>query len=361
MQHITINGREIGPGKPAYIIAEMSANHGGSIERAKEVIHAMKESGADAVKLQTYTPDTLTIDCNSQHFTACLKGTIWEGKTLYELYKEACMPWEWQKELKECAESLGMDCFSTAFDLSSVDFLEELSVPAMKIASFEIVHLPLIRRVAALGVPIILSTGMATKEEISEALTATREGGATEIVLLKCTSAYPASISDANLKTIPDMRERFGVPVGVSDHTLGSAVPVTAAVLGACVIEKHFVLDRERDKGPDSSFSMEPDEFKAMVDVVRKVEENSASEQVTEEAMGEVTYGSADGEKGSMIFRPSIFVVKDMEKGDEFTKGNTRIIRPGYGMLPEHYEKVLGKMAVRDIERGTPLSQILFA
>ena len=352
--HIVINGRKIGEGEPAYIIAEMSANHGQDFEKAKELIHAMKEAGANAVKIQTYTPDTVTIDCDNPYFVDCLKGTIWEGQSLYALYGEAFTPWEWQPELKVLAESLGMDCFSTPIGEEAITLLEEMDVPVYKVSSFEIVHLPLIRRIAATGKPMIISTGMATKEEIQDALDAA--ANASGIALLKCTSAYPAKIDDANLRTIPAMAAEFHVPVGLSDHTMGHAVPVAAITQHACIIEKHFVLSREKDKGPDSTFSMEPQEFRAMVDAVRQAEKNIDTVPVDERALGEVHYGTSSGDKGSTIFRPSIFVVEDIEAGEKFTNRNTRIIRPGNGLKPKHFEEVLGKKAAHAIPRGTPLT-----
>ncbi|MSR86577.1 pseudaminic acid synthase [Candidatus Peribacteria bacterium] len=332
----------------------MSANHGQDKARAIEIIHAMKEAGADAVKIQTYTPDTITINCSNKYFTDCLKGTLWEGKTLYELYGDAFTPWEWQPELQETAQSLGMDFFSSPFDVTAVDFLEKMDVPAYKVASFEIVHFPLIRRIAATGKPIILSTGMATEKEITEAINAAK--GSRGIALLKCTSAYPAKIEDANLRTIPAMAEKFSVPVGLSDHTPGSAVPVTAVTVGACIIEKHFVLDRKRDKGPDSKFSMEPHEFKAMVDAVRAAEKDPTSAPIDEKALGSVHFGPTEGDKKSLAFRPSIFVTKDMQKGDTFTPENTRIIRPGYGEPPGDWDQVMGRRTALPIERGTPVT-----
>ena len=358
---ITIGGRKIGSGFPAYIIAEMSANHGHDKGKAIEMIHAMKESGADAVKLQTYTPDTITINCRNSYFVDCLKGTLWEGKSLYELYGEAYTPWEWQPALKEEAEMLGMDCFSSPFDVTAVDFLETMNVPAYKVASFELVHLPLIRRIAETRKPIIMSTGMATREEITDALHVARDAGATDIALLKCTSAYPAKLEDANLLTIPDMLQSFGVPVGLSDHTPGSAVPVAAVQMGACIIEKHFVLDRERDKGPDSSFSMEPKEFRAMVDAVRNTERHPSSIKSEQSILGTVQYGPSEGEKGSAVFRPSIFVVESVRQVEVFTERNVRITRPGYGLLPKRLPDILGKIATRAIERGTPLSMDLIS
>lgn len=361
MKPITIGRRAIGPGLPAYIIAEMSANHGQDKAKAAEIVRAMKESGADAVKLQTYTPETITIDCRNACFTDCLNGTIWVGRSLFELYGDAFTPWEWQPELKTLAENLGMECFSTPFDETAVDFLERMDVPAYKVASFELVHLPLIRRIAKTGKPMILSTGMATKAEIGEALSAAREAGASEIALLKCTSAYPAKPEDANLRTIPDMMREFGVPVGVSDHTTGDAVPVAAVAQGACIIEKHFVLDRERDKGPDSSFSMEPLEFRKMADAVRAAESDAGSAEIYGETLGAVRYGPVGGDKGSLIFRPSVFVVEDMLEGDAFAERNTRIIRPGCGLPPKELENVIGRRAKSAIARGTPLSWALVA
>jgi len=361
MTTIVIRGRTIGQGHPAYIIAEMSANHGQDKTKALEIIHAMKESGADAVKLQTYTRDTMTLDCDNAYFTDCLKGTLWEGKSLYALYGEAYTPWEWQGALKEEAERLGMDCFSTPFDFTAVDFLEGLGMPAYKIASFELTHLPLIRKVAATGKPLILSTGMGTREEIADALAAARGAGAAQIALLKCTSAYPANIEDANLRTIPAMAEEFHVPVGLSDHTMGYAVPVAAVTQGACIIEKHFVLDRERDKGPDSAFSMEPAEFRAMVDVVRGMERDPASAMVNEAALGEVHFGPSRGDSKSMVFRPSIFAMRDIAAGDTFTVNNIRIARPGYGLPPKDWDAVLGRTAQAAIARGTPLAWNIIA
>lgn len=376
-----IGTRSIGVGNPAYIIAEMSANHGQSFERAVAIIHAMKDAGADAVKLQTYTPDTITIDCDNRYFTDCLKGTLWEGKTLYELYAEAFTPWDWQPKLKEEAEELGMDFFSTPFDVTAVDFLEQMDVPAYKVASFEIVHLPLIRRIAATGKPMILSTGMATKEEITEAIDAARSAGVMvskpvlsaaeasnhtrasglDIALLKCTSAYPARMEDANLRTIPAMMEEFGVPVGLSDHTMGHAAPVTAITLGASIIEKHFVMDREKDKGPDSAFSMEPQEFRDMVDAVRAAERDPQSAPIEEKALGAARFRPTDAERKSLLFRPSIFVVEDVRAGEPFTERNLRIIRPGDGLAPKELPRVLGTNAAKNIERGTPLSMDLLA
>lgn len=341
---IVVGNRRIGSGNPAYIIAEMSANHGQDYGKAVEIIHAMEEAGADAVKLQTYTADTMTIECDREEFRIG-KGTIWEGKTLYELYGEAYTPWEWQPKLKEVANELGMDLFSTPFDSTAVDFLEAMDVPAYKIASFELVDLPLIERIAQTGKPIIMSTGMGTEDEIRDAVDAVRKAGNDRLVLLKCTSAYPTPPEEMNLRTIPDMRERFGVPVGLSDHTLGIAVPVAAVALGACVIEKHFCLSRD-EPGPDTAFSLEPKEFRAMVDAVR----------TAERAIGTVSYSRSAKEEATAVFRRSLFAVKNIAEGEELTEKNIRSIRPGHGLPPKELGNILGKRAKRNIERGTPLT-----
>ncbi len=308
------------------------------------MIRAAGRAGADAVKLQTYTPETITIDCDNDHFRIG-EGTVWAGKTLFELYGEAFTPWEWQPKLKDVANEEGMDLFSTPFDHSAVDFLEEMGVPCYKIASFEIVDIPLIRKVAATGKPMIMSTGMATIEEIDEAVTAARQSGCDQICLLKCTSAYPATPEMMNLRAIPDLAERFDVVAGLSDHTLNLEVSLTAVALGACMIEKHFTLDRSAG-GPDSAFSLEPDEFRDMVGSVRLVEQ----------ALGSVTYGAGQDEDASMIFRRSLFVVEDVEEGELFTEGNVRSIRPGIGLHPRHLEEVIGRPAAMTVSRGTPLS-----
>ncbi len=341
---MTINGRDIGPGKSVYIIAEMSANHNQEFEQAVRILEAAREAGVDAVKLQTYTPDTLTINCSNEHFQI-ESGTIWEGRNLYDLYGEAYTPWEWQPRLKEIAHELGLDLFSTPFDPTAVDFLEEVGMPAYKVASFEVVDLPLLQRIARTGKPIIMSTGMASLAEIDEAVRTIREGGGSELALLKCTSAYPAPPEEMNLRTIPHLAEAFGVPTGLSDHTLGIAVPVVAVTLGACIIEKHFTLSREIS-GPDSTFSLEPYEFKAMVDAVR----------TAEQALGLVSYKVTEKEKASQVFRRSLFVVMDMKAGDVFTEENVRSIRPGYGLHTRHLEDILGRTASQDIPRGTPLN-----
>jgi N-acetylneuraminate synthase len=342
-ESIRIGKREVGPGRPAYLIAEMSANHNQDFQEALRIMRAAKESGADAIKIQTYTPDTMTIDSRAASFIIG-KGTPWEGRNLYELYGEAYTPWEWQPKLKAAAEDLGMDFFSTAFDETAVDFLEAMGVAIHKIASFELVDLPLIRKMAATGKPMIMSTGMSTLEEIEEAVATARAAGARELALLKCTSAYPAPPEEMNLNTIPDLARRFSVPAGLSDHTLGTTVPVAAVALGACIIEKHFTLSRAV-AGPDSSFSLEPREFKAMAEAVR----------IAEKALGGVRFGSGKREESSKVFRRSLFVVEDVKAGERLDRKNVRCIRPGYGMHTRHFEEVLGRVAARDIPRGTPL------
>lgn len=341
---IQIGKRRIGRGEPIYVIAEVSANHNGRFEQALRIVEAAKEAGADAVKLQTYTADTITIACDTEPFRIG-GGTLWDGKTLHELYGQAYTPWEWQPKLKRAAEALGMQCFSSAFDESAVDFLETMRVPAHKVASFELVDLPLIRKMASTGKPLIMSTGMATLEEIQEAVTTACGAGAKQIALLKCSSAYPARAEEMNLRTIPELERRFGVPVGLSDHTLGIAAPVAAVALGACIIEKHLTLSRG-DGGPDSAFSLEPEEFRAMVDAVH----------TAEKAMGAVHFGASEHERQSRVFRRSLFVVHDMKKGDQFSAANVRSIRPAHGLHTRHLGEVLGKTASRDIARGTPLS-----
>jgi pseudaminic acid synthase len=341
---IEIGQRRIGPGNPTYCIAEVSANHNQDYAQAVRIIEAARQAGADAVKLQTYTPDTITIASDREEFRIG-GGTLWDGRNLHDLYGEACTPWEWQPGLKKVANSLGMDLFSSAFDATAVDFLEQMGVPAHKVASFELVDIPLIQKMARTGKPLIMSTGMASVEEIEEALRSACGAGAMQIALLKCTSAYPAPAEEMNLRTIPEMAQRFGVPVGLSDHTMGIAAPVAAVVLGACIIEKHLTLSRATP-GPDSGFSLEPHEFKAMVEAVR----------TTENALGEVHFGLSDKEEALRAFRRSLFVVEDVKRGETFTEGNVRSIRPGYGLHTRHLDEVLGKRAVRDIQRGTPLS-----
>lgn len=343
-QTITIGNRRIGPGEPVYIVAEMSANHNQDYEQALAIIRAAAEAGADAVKLQTYTPDTLTIKCDQPWFRIG-SGTIWEGRTLYDLYEEAATPWEWQPELKREAERLGLALFSSPFDEGAVSFLQQLDVPAYKVASFEIVDHALLRAIARTGKPVIVSTGMATFEEIDEAMRVLKESGAREIALLKCTSAYPARPEEMNLRTIPHLASTFAVPVGLSDHTLGITVPIAAVALGATLIEKHITLSRALP-GPDAAFSLEPTEFAEMVRAVRD----------TEKALGTISYAISEREAKSRIFRRSLFVVKDIQAGETFTEENVRSIRPGYGLHPRELPRVLGKVAARDLKRGTPLA-----
>lgn len=343
-----IGDRLIGQGYPTYIIAELSANHNRSFDTAVEIIYAAKEVGADAVKLQTYTPDTITIKSDKSYFVHSSQS-LWAGRVLYELYAEAYMPWDWQPKLKTVANELGLELFSSPFDHTAVDFLEKMSVPAYKIASFENVDLPLLKRVAQTGKPIIMSTGIASLAEIDEAVTTIKEAGNNPLILLKCTSAYPSPPEEMNLRTIPHMAETFGLSVGLSDHTLGIAVPVAAVALGACIIEKHFTLSRNIP-GPDSAFSLEPQEFKAMVEAVR----------VAEKALGKVSYQVTEKEKASRAFRRSLFVVQDVKAGETFTTKNVRSIRPGYGLHTRHFDDVIGRQASCDIKRGTPLSWDLF-
>lgn len=328
-----------------YIIAEMSANHAGSIERAKEIIHAAKESGADCIKIQTYTADTMTIDCNNKYFN--IENGTWKGENLYKLYQKAYTPWEWQAELKEEANKADIDFLSTPFDKTSVDFLEEIGIEFYKIASFELVDIPLIKYVASKNKPVIISTGMGTLEEIEEAVEAVYSQDYRELALLKCSSAYPAITDDMNLAVIKDMKERFKIPVGLSDHSLGSLGAVGAVAMGASIIEKHICMSRKLEN-PDSSFSMEPNEFKKMVQDIRSVEK----------AIGKVFYGALRQEEESLKVRRSIFAVKDIKKGEKFTYENIRVIRPGYGMKPKYYEQLIatGVSAV-DITAGTPLSE----
>lgn len=337
-----IRNREIGTGHPAYIIAEMSANHAGDLQRAKEIIHAAKNAGADCVKIQTYTPDTITIDCDLSYFH--ISDGTWNGENLYQLYQKAYTPWEWQRELKEEADNVGIDFFSSPFDNTAVDFLEELGVEFYKIASFELVDIPLIEYVASKGKPVIMSTGMATLAEIDEAVSAVRRQGNENLALLRCASAYPAITDEMNLRTMQNMKETFGVPVGLSDHSMGSVGAVTAVAMGASIIEKHFCMDRSIEN-PDSIFSMNPDEFGQMVHDIRQAET----------AIGSVKYGPTEQEKGNLQFRRSIFCVKNIKKGEKITEENIRIIRPGYGLAPKYYHEILGQTALLDIHRGMPI------
>lgn len=341
--HITIDGRFIGPEKPVYVVAELSANHNQNFDRAVRLIEAAKEAGADAVKLQTYTPDTITIKTNRREFQID-NGTLWDGRSLHELYSQAFTPWEWQPRLKDLANAHGLALFSSPFDGTAVDFLETMAVPAYKIASFELVDIPLVQRVARTGKPLIMSTGMATVEEIEEAITSAWDAGAREIALLKCTSAYPSRPEQMNLRTIVELAHRFELPVGLSDHTLGIAVPVAAVALGACIVEKHLTLSRQ-DGGPDSAFSLEPHEFSAMVEAIR----------FAEKALGSVHFGPGEEEQPSLRFRRSLFAVEDIKCGEPFTSRNVRSIRPAHGLHTRHLPQILGHHAACDIERGTPL------
>ncbi len=343
-QSFRIGRNEVGGGKPVYVVAELSANHNQSLDRAVRILEAAKDAGADAIKLQTYTADTMTIRSDREYFRIG-GGTLWDGRTLHELYAEAYTPWEWQPKLKQAADDLGLDFFSSPFDATAVDFLESIGVVAYKVASFEIVDLPLIEKMARTGKPLIMSTGMATIEEIQEAMETVRRAGAKEIALLKCTSAYPSPAEEMNLRAIPELAKRFEVPVGLSDHSSGVAVAVAAVALGACIVEKHLTLSRA-DQGPDSAFSLEPEEFKAMVDAVR----------MAEKALGRAEIGPVAKEEASRAFRRSLFVVEDMKSGEIFTGRNVRSIRPSNGLHTRHLGEVLGKKCVRDVERGTPLA-----
>jgi pseudaminic acid synthase len=343
MRNLLIEGHEVGSENPVYIIAELSANHKQDFGRAVRLIEAAKEAGADAIKLQTYTPDTITISSNRKEFRIG-GGTIWDGRSLHELYGEAFTPWDWQPKLKEIANALGLTLFSSPFDQSAVDFLEQMNVPAYKVASPELIDLPLIQKIAKTGKPLIISTGMATLDEIEEALTTARRSGADEIALLKCTSAYPSPAEEMNLRTIPELERRFRVPVGLSDHTTGIAVPVASVALGARIIEKHLTLARS-DGGPDSAFSLEPHEFKAMAAAVR----------FAEKALGTVQFGPTEREQASLAFRRSLFVIENIKRGEAFTSKNVRSIRPAHGLHTRHLDQVLGQHATCDIEKGTPL------
>ncbi|TXE19089.1 pseudaminic acid synthase [Psychroserpens burtonensis] len=340
-----IGNKTIGGKNPCFIIAELSANHNGNLDVAIETIRAAKRTGADAIKLQTYTPDTLTINCDNEHFRI-EGGTLWDGKTLYELYGEAYTPWEWHEQLFKVAEEEGLICFSSPFDFTAVDFLEKLNVPAYKIASFEIQDIPLIAYAASKGKPIIMSTGIAEEEDIKLAVETCRKEGNNDIILLKCTSSYPAPLELANLKTIPDLKSRFGVEVGFSDHTYGSLAPTIATSLGAKVIEKHFILDKSIG-GPDADFSLDVAEFTEMVNRVRD----------TEKLLGTVSYDLAEKVKKNRKFARSLFIVEDVRKGDKLTSENIRSIRPGYGLHPKFLNQILGSTFSKEIKKGTPLSQ----
>ena len=346
---VNIAGREVGEGSSTYIVAELSANHNQNFDQAVRILHAAQKAGADAVKLQTYTADTITLRSDKECFRVS-GGTLWDGRTLHDLYQEAFTPWEWQPKLKTIADELGMHLFSSAFNDTAVDFLEAMNVPVHKVASFELVDIGLIEKMARTGKPLIMSTGMATEDEISEAVDTAQNAGAAQIALLKCTSAYPAPTEEANLLTIPEMARRFSCPVGLSDHTMGIALPVAAVALGASIIEKHLCLSRA-DGGPDSAFSLEPDEFKAMVDAVR----------TAEKALGTIQFGCSPREVNSKKFRRSLFIVEDIRKGESFTEQNIRSIRPADGLPPRHLKEILGKRASVDVRQGTPLRWELVA
>lgn len=337
-----IGRKEIGKNHPTFIIAELSANHMNDFDIAVKTIEAMAESGADAVKFQTFTPNTITINCDNEYFQI-KQGTVWDGQVLYELYEQAYMPWDWQPKLKKIAENLGLIVFSSPFDKTSVDFLEDMDVQAYKIASFEITDIPLIEYVASKGKPVIISTGIANLEDIELAVKTCEDVGNNQISLLKCTSSYPAPFEEINLKTICDLSEKFDVVCGLSDHTLGDEVSIAAVALGANIIEKHFILDRNMG-GPDCEFSMEPHEFKHMVDSIRNVEK----------ALGKVSYELSDKMKSNREFSRSLFAVKHIKKGETITEDNIRSIRPGFGLHPKYLKEILGKKVNKDLEKGTP-------
>jgi pseudaminic acid synthase len=340
---ITIAGRRIGPDDPPYVIAELSANHNGRLDRALKIVDAAADAGASAVKLQTYRPDTITLDSDAEPFR--IRGGLWDGYTLHELYEQAHMPWDWHAPLFRRARERGLTIFSSPFDTTAVDLLEDLGAPAYKIASFEAVDLPLIRCVAATGKPMIISTGMADADEIGEALAAARDGGCRELVLLHCVSGYPAPAADYHLRTIADMRARFGVAVGLSDHTLGNATAIAAVALGACVIEKHFTLDRNGG-GPDDSFSLEPVELRALC----------ADARTAWEALGKVSYARQSSEQGNAQFRRSLYFVKPLKAGERVTADVVRSVRPGHGLAPKHLDAVIGRVLARDVGYATPVS-----
>lgn len=342
---VQIGSRRVGDGERPLIVAELSGNHNQSLERALALVRAAHAAGAEAVKLQTYTADTLTIDCDRPEFRITDPNSLWHGKTLYELYQLAHTPWEWHRSIFKLCRELGMLAFSTPFDESAVDFLEQFDLPCYKIASFEMIDNPLLAKIAATGRPIVMSTGMASEDEITDALQAIRGAGGVQLILLKCTSAYPAPPESMNLATIPAMRTRFGVPVGLSDHTLGTTVATASVALGACLIEKHFTLARN-DGGPDAAFSLEPAELRRLVEDV----------DVAWRALGQVRFGQGAAESSNLIFRRSLFVVKDIAAGEQFTRDNVRRIRPGSGLAPRHIDTIMGKRATRAIARGTPLT-----
>lgn len=340
---IRIGNRYVGEGEKTYIVAEVSANHLQDYNRAEAIIRAAAEAGADAVKLQTYTADTITIDCDNEYFQIT-QGTIWDGTTLYKLYEEAYTPWEWQPKLKKLAAELGMACFSSPFDATAVDYMHEMDMPAYKVASFEINDIPLIRKIARIGKPVIIATGVAYLEDIERAIGACREEGNEQVILLKCTSTYPSPYEDMNLSVIPHMAQTFDCIAGLSDHSMGCAAAVAGVALGAKMVEKHLTLARA-DGGPDAAFSMEPAEFKQMVDEIR----------IAEKAVGRVTYDLTEKQKRSREDCRSLFAVQDIKAGEVFTEENVRSIRPAFGMHPMYYDKVLGQQAKTDITKGTPM------
>ncbi|MCH3964317.1 MAG: pseudaminic acid synthase [Clostridium sp.] len=342
-ENIVIGSKKIDKYSSAFVIAELSANHLQNFDNAVKLIKEAKKAGADAVKLQTYTPDTITLDCDNQYFQI-KQGTIWDGTTLYKLYQKAYTPWDWQPRLKRIAEEEGLICFSSPFDRSAVDFLEKMNVPAYKIASFEITDIPFVEYVASKGKPVIMSTGIARLGDIQEALDACKKAGNNDVILLKCTSEYPSPLEDINLKTIPNMHDTFGTLTGISDHTLGQTVSLGAVALGAKVVEKHFTLDRS-EGGPDSAFSMEPEEFLQMVKGIRDMEK----------ALGRVNYELTEKQIKSREHSRSLFVVKDIKAGEVFTVDNVKSIRPGFGLETKYIDDVIGKRARCDIEKGTPL------
>lgn len=336
---------EISRDSAPFVIAEMSGNHNRSLQRALDIVDAAAKAGAHALKLQTYTADTITLDVRGGDFEIADKNSLWAGKNLHDLYKQAYTPWEWHAPIMERARSHGMECFSSPFDETAVDFLQDLGVPAFKIASFENNHLPLIRKVAATGKPVIISTGMATVAELDEAVTAARDAGCKDLVLLKCTSTYPATPENTNVLTIPHMRGLFGCEIGLSDHTMGVGVAVAAVAHGATVIEKHFTLSRA-DGGVDSTFSLEPAELASLVTETERAWQS----------LGRIAYGPTEAEKKSLVFRRSVYVAENVKAGDVFTADNLRIVRPGSGLHPRFFGQVLGRRASRDLQRGTPLS-----
>ena len=343
LDHIIIDGRKIGPSVPPYVIAELSANHNGSLETALCLIEEAKKAGADAVKLQTYTPDTITLNCDHEDFK--IRGGLWDGRTLYDLYEEAHTPWEWHQQLFDHARKIGITIFSSPFDNTAVDLLESLGTPAYKIASFEAIDLPLIRYVASKGKPMIISTGMADEAEIQEAVDAARGAGCRELILLHCVSGYPAPSSEYNLRTIADMQVRFGVPIGLSDHTLDNTTALASVAMGACVIEKHFTLNRNSG-GPDDSFSLEPQDLENLC-------QDTKSAWVS---LGRVSYTRTVSESGNAQFRRSLYVVEDIAAGELFTQANVRSIRPGFGLPPKMLDIVVGKRSRVNLDRGTPLT-----